>query len=308
MNFTFRGLMAPVFTPFKDDMTLNVEIIPEYANLLKTFGIRAILVNGTTGEGPSLSKEERKQLAVKWKETVNTTKQHLMVQVGGAPLPDVLELARHAEQIGVDSILCLPELYFKPTTTTELIDYLKEIGKAAPNTPLLYYHIPSFSNVTINMVDLVKEIKGKVPSFCGLKFTSTQLDEAILALQANEKYAIFVGADSVLAGAFALGLDSAIGTTFNIFPGISIEILKAIGQSNVKEARILQEQLNSLIEGIKKHGSWVATMKYAMSLIMPLNLGKVRKPLNNLTEEEEKSIADSLKRSVSSGLILSHNM
>lgn len=49
-------------------------------------------VSGTTGEGPSLSTDERKKLAESWKQAINHTKQHLMVQVGGAPLPDVLEL------------------------------------------------------------------------------------------------------------------------------------------------------------------------------------------------------------------------
>lgn len=70
-----------------------------------------------------------------------------MVQIGGCPLPDVLALAKHAQQIGVDSMLCLPELYFKPTTSEELINYLKQVAGAAPNIPLLYYHIPAFSNV-----------------------------------------------------------------------------------------------------------------------------------------------------------------
>ncbi|XP_044745061.1 N-acetylneuraminate lyase-like isoform X2 [Coccinella septempunctata] len=287
---------------------LNLEIIPKYANFLNSLGIDGILVNGTTGEGPSLSKDERKQLATKWKEAVKTTQQHLMVQVGGAPLPDVLELAKHAEEIGVNSILCLPELYFKPTTPAELIDYLKEVGKAAPNTPLLYYHIPSFSCVHINMVDLVNEIKGKVPNFCGLKFTSTQLDEAVLALHANEgKYAVFLGADSVLAGALALGMDSAIGTTFNIFPNLSIDILNAMNQSQTEHAREIQEKLTYTIEVIKKYGSWVATMKHAMNLLTPINVGKARKPLTNLTEGDQKKMADALEFLVSSGVITNYN-
>lgn len=51
-----------------------------------------MLVNGTSGEGPSLTVNERKSLCEEWSKAVKTTKQHLMVQIGGAPLPDVLEL------------------------------------------------------------------------------------------------------------------------------------------------------------------------------------------------------------------------
>lgn len=125
------------------------------------------------------------------------------------------------------------------------------------------------------MVDLVKEIKGKVPNFCGLKFTSTQLDEGILALHANEgKYAVFLGADSVsarnvlnkhprnitfqvLVGGFALGFDSAIGTTFNIFPNLSVDILNAMNKSKTEEARELQEKLTYSIDVIRKYGNSV---------------------------------------------------
>lgn len=90
---------------------------------------------------------ERKAICESWSAATKITKQHLMIQVGGAPLPDVLELAQHAENMKVHSILCLPELYFKPKNVNELIDYLTIVGKAAPNTPLLYYHIPQFTNV-----------------------------------------------------------------------------------------------------------------------------------------------------------------
>lgn len=90
---------------------------------------------------------ERKSVIKAWVEAVKTTKQHLMVQVAGCPLPDALDLAKFAESVGVDSIMSLPELYFKPTTPLGVVEYLKHIGDAAPKTPLVYYHIPANTNV-----------------------------------------------------------------------------------------------------------------------------------------------------------------
>lgn len=124
--------------------------------------------------------EERKKIAEVWAGAVKETSQHLMIQVGGASLKDVRELvsihvtyfpiinlkvnfvshhlytnsifskANHAESIGADSILCLPELYFKPTTACELADYLRLVGESAPKTPLFYYDFPKASNVNGN--------------------------------------------------------------------------------------------------------------------------------------------------------------
>jgi N-acetylneuraminate lyase len=55
--------------------------------------------------------------------------------------------AAHAESLGSDGLLCLPELFNKPHTVDELVKYLKYVGHAAPKTPLLYYHIPSYTGV-----------------------------------------------------------------------------------------------------------------------------------------------------------------
>ncbi|XP_024881133.1 N-acetylneuraminate lyase-like [Temnothorax curvispinosus] len=90
--YTYRGLIVPVFTPFNKDGSLDLNIIPQYATYLAKKGIKGILVNGTSGEGMSISVAERKLVTEAWVKAVKETKQHLMIQVGGAPLPDVIEL------------------------------------------------------------------------------------------------------------------------------------------------------------------------------------------------------------------------
>lgn len=105
-------------------------------------------MHGSTGEFQALSLEERKSLAEAWMVAGKREKLHVMIQVGGCSIQDAIKLAAHAEQIGADSILSLPELYFKPTKPEQLIDYMQQIAKAAPNTPLFYYHVPMWSNVT----------------------------------------------------------------------------------------------------------------------------------------------------------------
>lgn len=71
-----------------------------------------------------------------------------MVQVGGTAVATVHDLAEHAEEKGADAVLCLPELFFKPTSEEDLVDYLAKVGSHCPTRPLLYYHFPVFSKVT----------------------------------------------------------------------------------------------------------------------------------------------------------------
>ncbi|KAM0736754.1 N-acetylneuraminate lyase [Formica fusca] len=286
LSYTYRGLIVPVLTPFKNDGSLNLDIIPQYATYLAKKGINGILVNGTSGEGTSMSVTERKFIAEAWVKATKSTKQHLMIQIGGAPLPDVIELAKHADSLRVDSILCLPELYFKPTTPQQLIEYLERIGKAAPNTPLLYYHIPMLTNVNIHMGQFLESIDDKIPSFVGIKFTSANLEEGAQALCANnKKYVIFLGNDQLVNAACALGMDSFIMTSINMFPELVLDILAASKNGDMLRAKNLQEKLSSIVLVITKHGNWVQTMKTAMNLLTEINVGLPRAPLTSITPD-----------------------
>ncbi|KAK2585343.1 hypothetical protein KPH14_010023 [Odynerus spinipes] len=297
LSFTYRGLIAPVFTPFNNNGTLNLDLIPSYAEYLARNGVNGVLVNGTTGEGTSMNVLERKAIAEAWSEAVKSTKQHLMIQVGGAPLPDVIELAKHAESIKVNSLLCLPELYFKPNTPQELKEYLKRVGKAAPNTPLLYYHIPMFTNVNIHMGQFLDSIGNEIPSFVGIKFTSNDLVEGSQALRAdNRKYVIFLGSDQIISAACSLGMDSFIATSVNMFPQFAKDILTASDSGKMLAAREKQEKLTEAVIAISKYGNWVQTMKHAMRLVTGINMGPPRSPLKHLSDEFSTSMEEDLKK------------
>ncbi|KAJ8946426.1 hypothetical protein NQ318_014412 [Aromia moschata] len=153
-----------------------------------------------------------------------------------------------------------------------------------------------FSDVNLNMGQFLNESVGQIPTFCGIKYTSNDLDGGAAALRANNgKYAVFLGADTIMAGAFAMGFDSAIATTLNIYPQYAVNILKAISESKVEEAAKVQEQLSAVVSIITKNGAWVPTMKVAMNLVSPINVGVVRPPFENLSTEHSGEMEKSLK-------------
>ncbi|KOC71349.1 N-acetylneuraminate lyase [Habropoda laboriosa] len=243
-----------------------------------------------------MSANERKLVAEAWADAVKTTKQHLMIQVGGAPLPDVLDLARHAESIKADSILCLPELYFKPTTVEQLTEYLKVVSSAAPNTPLLYYHIPSKTNVNLHMGEFLEYIGEQVPTFVGIKFTSSNLEEGALALRASKnKFTVFLGNDQLISAGCRLGMDSFITTGVNMLAELTLDTLKEGQTGDNATAREKQDMLTSSVVAISKHGDWVETMKVAMTLLTNINPGPPRTPLKPLSAQTTVSMATELQ-------------
>jgi N-acetylneuraminate lyase len=144
----FRGFVSPIFTPFKNDGSLNLDLLDGYGKYLKQKSVPAILVNGSTGEGTNLTIEERKTLAETWQIVCAKYDILMMVMVSGCNFEGVQELAKHAEFIGADAVLVLPELYYKPKTVDSLVEYLKDVSTFCPNTPVYYYHYPARTGVT----------------------------------------------------------------------------------------------------------------------------------------------------------------
>lgn len=283
IKYNFKGLMAPVFTPFQANARQDVftDYIPTYGDFLKEKGVLGILVNGTTGEGVSMSTKERKLITEAWVETVNKTNQTLMVQVGGSSLTDVKDMAHHAEKLGVSSILCLPDLFFNPKTVDDLIHYLKFVSHAAPNTPLFYYHIPSFTGVNLSMSEFLSKGKDQIPTLSGIKFTSNDLDEGAKCLKVHEDLTVFLGADTIFSAAVMLGFDSGIMTTLNFWPERFQEIQNNINNGNVKQAMLTQAKISKDIENILASGSWVHQMKLYMKNQLQQPVGLTRPPLGN---------------------------
>lgn len=241
----FKGLMAPTFTPFDEYNQINFDVIEPYAKILKSKGINAILVNGTSGEGMSLSVDERKKVTEKWSEVCKKLDILLMVQIAGCPFADVKELAKHAAELHVDGVLCLPELYFKPKTVEKLVDYMSDIAHHCPWVPLYYYHIPMFTQVDLSMANFMELARKKIPSFVGIKYTSGDLEKGIPCLKHGQ---VFLGSDTILAGALALGFENAIMTSLNINPEISLKIIDLMEKGKVAEAREQQTILNKFVE------------------------------------------------------------
>lgn len=104
-------------------------------------------MNGTTGEGVCQRFDERKRNFEEWLKSCQKYDLKLMVQIGGTAVTTVYDLAEHAEEKGADAVLCLPELFFKPTCEEDLVDYLRKVAEHCPTRPFFYYHFPAFSKV-----------------------------------------------------------------------------------------------------------------------------------------------------------------
>ena len=152
MSDRLTGLIAATFTPLDNKGAINLAPIPAIVDLLKNDGVKGIYINGSTGEGPSLTIEERDSLM---KAYINAAKGRMttVVQVGTNSLRESKQMAAKAAEYGADAISSTPPSYFKPADAETLTECIAEVASGAPELPYYYYHIPTMTGVNIDMED-----------------------------------------------------------------------------------------------------------------------------------------------------------
>ncbi|XP_072788784.1 N-acetylneuraminate lyase isoform X3 [Taeniopygia guttata] len=182
-----KGLVAATITPMTPDGKINLSVIRQYVDyLVNEQNVKNIFVNGTTGEGLSLSIQERKLLAEEWMCQGKDKLDHVIIHVGALNLPECQELARHAAALGADGIAVIAPFFFKPTNKDELVAFLQKVASEAPEVPFYYYHIPPLTGVKIRVEELLDGIKAQIPTFQGVKFSDTDLLDLAQCIHKNE--------------------------------------------------------------------------------------------------------------------------
>ncbi|WP_447642531.1 MULTISPECIES: dihydrodipicolinate synthase family protein [Chitinophagaceae] len=276
------GLMAAPFTPMDKDGELNLSIVPQYYQMLKANGVTGAFICGSTGEGVSLSFEEKIQVAEAW---INAKKGDdaftVMLLLGGTCIKDCITLAKQVEQIGIDAVSFTSPFYFKPASVDQLADSCKAIADTVPNLPFYYYHIPVLNGCSISMISLLKKIDASVPNFAGIKYTHEDFMDFLSCLHyADGKYDMLWGRDENMLAALAVGAKGAVGSTFNYAAPLYYKLIKYFEENNLPDARKCQQQSIDMIELLGKYGG-IATGKVYMKL-MGIDCGGFRLPVNNM--------------------------
>lgn len=288
----YRGLIAAPFTPFHADGTVNLEMVPKQVAALVNDGVTGAFVCGTTGEGLSLSTAERRAMTEAWCAAAPTGFD-VYVHVGHAVLREAQALAEHAAAVGAAAIAAMPASPFASDTIEDLTSHLAGLATAAPETPLLYYHIPSFSHVKVSVVDLLRFAGTRVPTLVGIKFTHEDLmDYARAAALEGGRFKVLFGRDELYLAGLALGAQGAVGSTYNFAAPLVHEIASAFAAGDMETARRAQVAHQEVVAAVLRYPG-LAAQKHLM-VRLGFEFGPVRAPSRGLTARE----TDALDRAV----------
>lgn len=288
-----HGLITATFTPMDDDGSLALDRIPAYAAFLAANGISGAFVNGTTGEGSSLTTTERKQVAEAWAAAAPESLR-VIIHVGHNSLEDARELAAHAQQIGAFAFAALAPSFFKPASVESLVATCARIASAAPDLPFYYYHIPSMTGVSIPCLDFLEAARDCIPNLRGIKYTFENLMDYLTCLRFDEgRFDMVFGRDEALVSALAIGAQGAIGSTYNFLAPRFHQAIAAFHSGDLAAATAHQSDINAIIDLMIRHGGLPAGK--AMMSLLGLDLGPVRLPLQTIQGDAFRRLQASLE-------------
>ena len=291
MNKTV-GLIAATATVFHPDDSVNCDIIPSYAQMLHASGVAGVFVNGTTGEGMSLSLSDRRATAERW---VNAAPEgfKVIIHVGHTCQQESCGLALHAARIGAAAVGEIGPVFYRPDTVDALADYIAATASAAPELPYYYYHMPSMNQIKFPMLELLKRMRD-VSNFAGIKYTFEDLDDYERCIRfADGKYDVLFGRDERLLEAIRRGAQGAVGSTYGIMAPLYRKLTRAFHVGDKVEAQRLQDLASITIKIIADTGAFFSAIKAILSELGLDVSPKVHLPLTTLdTDAIAKLISD----------------
>jgi len=311
-----RGVLAPVVTPFKADLSPDRERFIAHCKWLLSQNC-GLAVFGTNSEANSMSAEERMTL-LDALVAAGMDSARMMPGTGCCSISETVELTAHAVNHGCAGVLMLPPFYYKNVGEEGLYRYFSEVVQRVGDTRLrIYlYHIPPVAVVGITP-KLVERLLQAYPSaIAGMKDSSgdwnntkTFLDAfAVRAGRADSTagaartFDVFVGSESFLLANICNGGAGTISATANVNPAAIYELYQmAVGASASTGAELeaLQGRLN-VVREVFARMSWpsmIAALKQAIAIYRnDPEWARVRPPLVGLTTEQARNLAAELEK------------
>jgi len=297
-----RGVLAPVVTPFKDDLSPDTERFIAHCRWLLSQDC-GLAVFGTNSEANSLAVEERAMLLDEL-VAAGIDPSRMMPGTGYCSITETVKLTAQAVEHGCAGVLMLPPFYYKDVSEEGLYRYFSEVVQRVGDARLkIYlYHIPPVAVVGIT-TGLVERLLAAYPNaIAGMKDSSGDwnntrmfLDAFVTANPARTGFDVFVGSESFLLANMRNDGVGTISATANVNPAAIHKLYTEFKNSDADE---LQAKLNVVREvfSSRKFPSMIAALKQSIAIYTDdPEWTRVRPPLVELTPEQARTLSEELR-------------
>ncbi|MFQ5961571.1 MAG: 4-hydroxy-tetrahydrodipicolinate synthase, partial [Candidatus Methylomirabilales bacterium] len=285
---SFEGSMVAMVTPFRDGQVDEAKI-GELVEFHVKNGTDAIIPCGTTGESPTLSHGEHKQVV---EATIKAAAGRVPViaGTGSNSTAEAIDFTQHAKKAGANGVLMVCPYYNKPTQTG-LIAHYKAVAEAV-DIPIILYNIPGRTGV--NMLTETVATLADMPNIVGMKEASGSLEQMTEVISVcGDRLTVVSGDDTLTLPLMAVGGKGVISVIANIIPKETAEMTRAALNGDWKRAKEIHLRIFPLCKAMFYETN-PGPVKTAMQLLGRLN-GELRLPLAPMSDANRDKLAKALK-------------
>ena len=276
----YQGVIPAFYACYDETGNISPDEVRALTRYLIGKGVNGLYVGGSSGECIYQSVAERK---VVLENVMAEAKGKVVViaHVACNNTADSMELAAHAESLGVDAIAAIPPIYFH-LPEYGIAGYWNDISSAAPNTDFIIYNIPQLAGGALTP-SLLAEMQ-KNPRVIGVKNSSMPVQD--IQMWKDAGVIVFNGPDEQYVSGLAMGACAGIGGTYAVMPELFLKVYEHFQKGEMEPARQIQNDICRIIYKMcSAHGNLYAVMK-AILAKNGVNCGSVRKPMPGLIDSD----------------------
>jgi 4-hydroxy-tetrahydrodipicolinate synthase len=263
----FQGCGTALVTPFQSDLSLDEETLRRLVRRQIEAGIHFLVPCGTTGENPTLSREEHLRVVeITLEEAQGRTP--VLAGCGGNDTRAVVELARDLEGLGADGLLVVTPFYNKPTPEG-LYQHYRAVARAT-RLPIVIYNVPGRTALNVDPDTLAR--LAEIETVVGVKEASGNISQIAAIFQAvPQSFAVLSGDDAITLPVIALGGVGVISVASNEVPFAMARLTSLCLEGDFPAAREVQRRLHALMEinFVESNPGPVKTAMGLMGLLEP---------------------------------------
>ena len=291
-----KGLIAPILSPFDNDLKFNQNMYNDLAHDLLENGCSGLAPFGTTGEALSLSNKERMN-ALEGLLNSGIKANQLIPGTGLCNFPDTVMISKHALDLGCHGVMTLPPFYFKGMSDEGLFDYFEKLIEEINHNKLkIYlYHIPQVSGVGLS-IDLVSKLKKSYPDIVvGIKDSSGNWENT-KSLLGIDDLVVYPGAELPVIEAIKLGAPGCISATANLNGGDISKVINFCHDNEWEKAEDLHKKVTKVRLLFQDYAPIPAQKGL---LAKKTKIGEwlnVRPPLKSINDDKVSELANTLNK------------
>jgi 4-hydroxy-tetrahydrodipicolinate synthase len=290
-----KGVLAAVLTPMDEDLNPDHRAFAAHCHRLLAAGCHGLSVFGTTGEGTSLSTDERLAALEALVEN-GIPGETVLPGTGSCALTETVRLSRAALEAGAAGVLVLPPFYYKDPGADGLFRFFAEVVERVGDDRLrLYlYHIPQMTGIDLGM-PLISRLIGAYPGvIVGTKDSSGDRERITTLCREFPEFSVLAGTETLLLDTLRSGGDGCISATVNVTSRLARRVHDAHASGEEEEAEALQKRLTALRASIEAYPVIPALKRLMGELTGDETWRNLRPPISALDEKRAKGLLSGL--------------